>query len=210
MSTDQQTDDNVVAFPGAAPLPAPSPLDHAATALARELYCIAHGLAELPPEFAATARVKQIEARLAGELSAGLQAALGWAGCTLYLSQMREAVKQLVARAEVHVPSRGRHNERVLVYADRLEVLADLIEVEPKGSVEAAAWWKEREAELVTLDELKALVARLEKDMGGAPEGAEGHPPLAKIEGIVTGLLSVVARQKLIIERQAASRKQVK
>lgn len=188
----------------------PDPIALRAQSLAAEVYRIAHGFG---PESALAedshrARMAEIQRLLTPELSSGIMAVLGWAGVTLYLHQVQHALRHVVLRAEVHAPSKGRHNERVLVFADRLEELADLMLQVPKTHAEAAAWWKEREDRLGELAELPRIVAMVEKEMGGAPEVAKDHTDVEKVEGMFLGLLGIVHKQKEIIGRQEAALKQ--
>jgi hypothetical protein len=228
----EPTPDNIVAFPAStakvlvselqdpqsftaqpAPAEAPdtaggepageSPWKGIADALALELWAMAHGVATIEHADAeGRARVAEMSRRLEAQLLPGIQAAMGWAGGTLYLHQVQSALQHVVLRAEVHAPSKGRHNERVLVYADRLEALAALMQKMPKRHEEAAAWWKDREDALEQLAELPRIVAMVEKEMGGAPDVAKDHTTVEKVEGMFIGLLGVLAQQKEFIERQ--------
>lgn len=189
--------------------PGDAPWDVVAAQLAAEAYRMAHGLGpatELGSD-EHKARMAMIQRLLAPELRSGLEAGLAWAGVTLYLRQVQHALRHVVLGAEVHPPSKGRHNERVLVYADRLSALADLVQKQPAAHKEAAAWWKEREAQLQGLAELPRIIAAVERQMGGAPDEAKKHTPVENIEGMLMGLMGIVTQQKELLERQGKRNK---
>jgi hypothetical protein len=206
--------ETIVQFPGAggaqaaeAPAPAapaePPPWVALAEEWARKLYCAAHGLAELPVEVPADrARIADMARQLEPEFRTSMQAVLSWAGVTLYLHRVQEALRHVVLRAEIHPPSRGRHNERVLVFADRLEALADVMTQQPKGYAEATAFWKAREEQLTQLAELPRIMANVERVMGEPPPAAAGLHPVEKLEAMLTGLVAAVQKQNDIIGKQ--------
>lgn len=180
------------------------PWDVLAQNLAAEAYRVAHGMTPTEDlgQDVHKARMGQIARLLAKELQPGTQAILAWAGISLYLQSVMHALRHVVMGAEVHPPSRGRHNERVLVYSDRLTVLAGLVQREPLTHDEAIAWWKAHEERLLQLEELPRIIAYVERQMGGVPPEATKHNDVEKIEGMLTGLLGVLSSQKELIGRQ--------
>lgn len=182
--------------------PAPAlPWQTAAAQLAADIYCMAHGLTTAPTDAEGRARVQAIAQRLEPELKTGMGAVLAWAGVTLYLQAVREGLKHVVLRAEVHAPTKGRHNERVLVFADRLTVLSDLLQREPKSHSGAEAWWKEREDRLAVMEELPVIIAKVERIFGAPPPAAAGCTVVEKLDGIIEGLLGLAAKQKETMDR---------
>lgn len=196
---DEEKPDNVEPFPGTpsemhavAMPPIVLPWDTAAAELAERLVPDIDN----PMDPGAKNARAQAAVVLAPELKTGMQAMLAWAGVSLYLRQVQSALQQLVLRAEVHGPTRGRHNAKALVFADRLQVLADLMQTGPKSHDAAAAWWEERAAQLRELAELPRIVAMVEREMGGTPPEAADHSNAEKIEGMLCGLLGIVTQQK--------------
>lgn len=142
----------------------------------------------------------------AAELTELEKATMAWAGLTLAYFELRNRCRALIANAQVHAPTAGKRNARILVFADRLQDLSELLgDAPPPTAAEAVTFWQNREQQTEEVAELRrmsyrlnGIVQRLETQAGIEPR-EDKTPDLVKLEGMAGALIDIVQQQVRLI-----------
>lgn len=133
-------------------------------------------------------------------------AAFAWAGISLHLQDLQHRIRSLVDNAQIHAPTKGRQNERILVYADRLHDLIAALDQAPATHAGAMALWSSRGKDTEDVAELRrvghrldGVLARLEKQAGIETGDQDKTPVLEKIEGMTAAMIDIVDQQARMI-----------
>jgi len=141
-------------------------------------------------------------AELPVQLNEQEKAMLLWAGTSLHYHTLRSCVERLLDNAQIHPPTQGKRNARLLVYEDRAQELRDMVLNPVQLHQEATEFWEAREQETeITAGlhrmatRLAGVVRRLEAQAGVKPLPNDGTPMDERIEQIATVLIDIVQAQ---------------
>ena len=138
-------------------------------------------------------------------------------GCVL---EMRARVETLVAGVRMLPPQlQTRRNKKVVVFADAVEDVAELLDKQLPLQPEAVEWWNNRNGEMTEAKQMRTdlrvvddLVAELEKETGAEPlPGADKLRPIEKLADITAAMLETMrtlAGMNEQLEKQVAALKQ--